>query len=87
MLPPAAILSAYAMEQIPMDKREKIRYILFALLALLGFTAAYYGISWQIHRHEIASMFRAPLPLFFVAFFAYFVLYAVFLWKMKMDRK
>lgn len=82
VLPPAAILSAYAMEHIPMDKREKLTYILFALLTVIGFMAAYYGISWQIHRHEIGPMFRAPLPLFFVAMFAYFIIYAVFLWKM-----
>ncbi len=84
VLPPAAILSAYAIEHIHKQNREKefFTHILFALLTVLGFAMAYCGIYWQIHRHELGPMFIPPLSLFFVALFLYIMIYALFVSEM-----
>ena len=65
VLPPTAILSAYAIGQtVKSWENRKNRYfviILLSLIILTGFIMAHYGINWQIHRRELGPIFSPPM--------------------------
>lgn len=53
VLPPTAILSAYAINQTTKNwEDEPLLYMLLASLIAGGFLIGYYGINWEIYRHE-----------------------------------
>ncbi|HDN50736.1 MAG TPA: hypothetical protein ENG06_03065 [Thermoplasmatales archaeon] len=77
-LPPAAILSAHALNHLRREGRYDIlTYILLVLLVGMGFLAAYCGIHWQIHRRELGPFFRPPLIAFIIAGLTYVLVYGM----------
>jgi hypothetical protein len=70
VLPPAAVLSAHAISHILNTLRRFERvfvYLQLALLTILGFSIAYSGIFWQLHRREIGMVFNPPIFTYIIA--------------------
>jgi hypothetical protein len=79
VLPPTAILSAYATNRI--GKNKVFISALLALLIIIGFLMAHYGINWQIHRHELGWIFNPPSIAVVIATLTYLLIYAMVLSK------
>jgi hypothetical protein len=80
VLPPAAVLSAHAMNHILSHLKKRgviLVYLQLALLVILGFLIAYCGIFWQLHRREIGMVFNPPLIAYLIAGMAVILSYSM----------
>ena len=91
VLPPTAILSAYAIGQTAKSwENRKNRYFVLTLLSLIiltGFLMAHYGINWQIHRRELGPIFNPPMIAILFAALVCLLIYSKVLGKATKRRK
>jgi len=91
VLPPTAILSAYAIGHNAKDLKngsaKSLLFISLALLTITGFLMAHYGINWQIHRRELGPIFYPPLMAILFAISLYVLIYSKVLGKIVIEWK
>lgn len=76
VLPPAAILSAHAINHLQKWSGGHIfAIILLILLLIIGFMMAYCAIFWQLHRHELGRVFDPPSIAYVIAGSIYLLAY------------
>ena len=79
VLPPTAILTAYALNKIKgKESRKNLLFVMLplTLLIITGFLMAHYGINWQIHRRELGRIFEPYFIAFVTVILAYGVVYS-----------
>ena len=78
VLPPTAILSAYAMCQIVKRweaRKNQYLVIILSMIALTGFIMAHYGINWQLHRRQLGPIFTPPIIAILFTALVYLLIY------------